>query len=228
MKKVVLIGDSILVCYQERVKELLSDIAEVFFTGNIGYSASVLWYIREMFKNNPAWKEADVIHWNTGLYDHYRHLDDGLPLVSEEEYLYINRRIHRQLTTYTNKQIFALTLPAGEGYTYDPDGILGIPREEWNKEVHLYNTVISAYMKHEGVMINDLYSLVESHPEYLGENGITLSEAGAEAAAQQIANCIREYLMKEDIPSDGEIAHILTEKESEELPDIDWEYLNKK
>ena len=96
MKKVLLLGDDICFGYRERVKELLSDICEIVHPDiNAGYTASALWFIREQHDVKYHWDELDLIHWNTGLWDHHRTLDDGLPLVSVEHYLWLNKRFHR-------------------------------------------------------------------------------------------------------------------------------------
>ncbi|MBE6598607.1 MAG: hypothetical protein E7638_04110 [Ruminococcaceae bacterium] len=195
MKKVVLLDDPINFSYRERVKELLSDIAEVaYFEGVNGYSDALTWRAKSQFETWENWNDIDLVYWSTGLWDHRRTLDDGEPLITAEQYLHYNRRLHRQLTRHAKHLVFATVTPAGEGYKYDPKGDFGIPREEWNREVAEYNTIITAYLKYEGVNIHDLYSFLEAHTEYLGENGFFLTEEGAEAVAQEVAGFIRRLL----------------------------------
>ncbi len=216
MKKVMLIGDEIRLAYQERVKELLSDICEVVYVrNNSGYTASALWFVREQVENVFKWEDIALIHWNTGIWDHHRTLDDGLPLISAEEHLRWNRRFHRQLALYADRLIWATTTPAGEGYKYDPNTIYGIPKDEWNKEVKLYNDLVSAYLTNKGVAINDLYTLVSEHPEYLGEDGINLSAEGVEAVAQQIAREVRTLLDTEIATKGADICPKKDKKEEE-------------
>ena len=87
MKKVLLLGDSIRVSYQERVKELLSDIAEVVYPAhNSGYSASTLWYIREQAERYNNWTDLDLVHWNNGIWDACDLFDDG-PFTTKEAYV---------------------------------------------------------------------------------------------------------------------------------------------
>ncbi len=198
MKKVLLMGDDIHFSYEERVKELLADVCEVISDPcNARYTANALWLVRDQIELTMQLKDIDLIHWNTGLWDHYRTMDDGAPLVSAEHYLYYNRRYHRQLASYADRLIWATTTPAGDGYPYDPNDIYGIPKDEWNREVTLYNDLLIPYLKHEGVVINDLHALVSANPDYLSEDGIHLSDKGAEAAAQQTAAMIRELLNTE-------------------------------
>ncbi len=224
MKKVLLLGDEITLCYRERVKALLSDIAEVVYPDNTGNTATTLWGIR--FAYDELCRGSDLIHWNTGLEDHHRHLDDGEPLLTAEQALYLTRRLHRQIACYAPRQIFAATTPAGEHYPYDRDGIYGIPREAWNREVAEYNAVISAYLRNQGVPVNDLYTMMTEHPEYLGEDGLGLSEAGAEAAAQQTAAMIRACLADETAAC-GAAAAAEAEVSAEKLPLVNWLYLDR-
>ncbi len=227
MKKVVLLDDPVNVSYRERVKELLSDIAEVYLSkGEDGNSHVITWRAKYQFEEWDKWGEVDLIHWNTGLWDHLRTLDDGEPLISVEHYLHYNRRLHRQLTHYAPRLIFATTTPAGEGYKYDSKGDFGISRDEWNRETEVYNAVLTAYLKHEGVEINDLYAFVSAHPEYLGENGIFLSEEGVEAVAQHVASTIRDALNRPGniTPAKRKTAAAPTES----VPELDWEYSKKR
>ena len=190
MKKILLLGDEICVQYRDRVREMLSDVCEVSYPDltamNAGYTLGTLWFVRD-----HASSGFDLIYLATGLADHQRVTSDGEPLVSPGEYLHLNGRLIRQLRSYTPKIIWATTLPAGEGYVRDPAGFYSIPREEWNREIALYNALASAFLHEEDVPVNDLHALVAPHPEYLASDGIHLSEAGIEAAARQTANCIR-------------------------------------
>ena len=98
------------------------------------------------------------------------------------------------LRTDTDRLVWATTIPAGEGFPFDPDGVFAVPREQWNREIRLNNALMTAYLKEEGVRVNDLASLAERDPAYLAPDGISLSEAGIEAAARQTAEAIRAVL----------------------------------
>ncbi len=224
MKKVLLLGDCIANGYGPKVKELLSDIAEVVYSdGDIGDTAAVLWCIR--YGMDDLCRGSDLIHWAMSSCDHQRTLDDGAPLLTAEQVLYYARRLHRQICYYAPRQIFAVSTAAGEGYQYDKNGIYGIPVDEWNRETEEYNAVIAAYFRSQGVEINDLYTLTKNHPEYLAADGISLSEAGAEAVAEQTAAHIRACLSR--MESDGDKA-AFNRAAQDDTPPIDWEYLRDK
>lgn len=194
MKKVILLGDRIRMQYQDRVRELLADICEVVWPDmNCGYTLSTLWFFKKQHAEYGG-EGMDLIHWNTGIWDLHRTLDDGEPLVTPGEYLYENKRLHKLLASYTSNLIWATTTPAGEQYKYDPNTVYGVSREQWNKEVFRNNASVSAYLRSEGVKINDLHALVCAHPEYLAGDGICLTDAGIEAVARQTADCIRAAL----------------------------------
>ncbi len=196
MKRVVLLGDSIRLSYWERVAELLSDIAVVYSPDgeNCAYTLHTIRRVRDWFK---GWglDQADLIHWNNGAWDHHRNAVDGEPFSSVEQYVALQKRLLGQLSRYSDKLIFATTTPGG--LKYDPDShiLLTLDRDGWNKEVSLYNDVLSAYLKNQGVRINDIYNFVYPRAdEYIGEDGLHLSPAGVEAVAQKVANEIRAML----------------------------------
>ncbi len=220
MKKVLLMGDEIHFSYQERVKELLSDVCEVVCDPcNSRYTANALWLVRDQVELTLKLKDISLIHWNNGIWDHYRTMDDGEPLVTAEQYLCYSRRYQRQLGVYADRLIFATTTPAGEGYDYDPNGVYGIPKEEWNREVAYYNDLVVPYFKHEGVAVNDLHGLVMANPDYLGEDGIHLSEMGVEAVARQTADVIRAVL---NADMDDGAKKEQTRRDSDETNRFNW------
>ena len=199
MKKAVLLGDSIRLSYCARVGELLAGECEVLWPEeNCAYTMYTLRRTREWFEGSGGWGTVDLIHYNNGIWDHHRVADDGEPLSTPEQYLYLNRRLHRQLAEYAPKLIWATTIPAGEAYQYTPHWVLGLKRDDWNREIREYNALLSGYLSSQGVEINDLYALVAPHPEYITTDGIHLTAEGVEAAAQQVASHIRAASSRTD------------------------------
>lgn len=195
MKRVVLIGDSIRMNYEDLVRERLKGECEVLSPkDNCAYTLNSIFHIRRWFQEMGA-EHVDLIHWNNGIWEHHRNAEDNEPFSPPEIYLSLTKRLHNQLKRYSDKIVWASTIPAGP--RYDPDGhiLLFLSREDWNREIALYNGIASAYFKSEGVPINDLYSLIDSDPErYVCEDGIHLTDEGKEAAAEQVAAKIREQL----------------------------------
>ena len=129
MKTVVMLGDSIRLSYWKRAAELLSDLCTVIVPDdNCAYTLYTLRHIRGWFRDWGL-EKVDLIHWNNGIWDHHRNAEDLEPLSTPEQYLYQNRRLYRQLARYSDKLIWATTIPAGIRYTHHPHGLTGIPRE---------------------------------------------------------------------------------------------------
>ena len=87
MKTVFLVGDSIRIGYQDRVRDLLGEDYTVYTVDeNCRYTKFTLW---GMF----SWTEGlgmqhfDLIHWNTGIWDLHRATADGEIFTSLEDYV---------------------------------------------------------------------------------------------------------------------------------------------
>ena len=193
MKRVLLFGDSIRLSYQDRVKELLAGECEVCGPDfNCEFTLRTLWAFKRWIAEQN-FDRIDVIHWNNGIWDHHRVTDDpNLPLSTLEQYLEVNMRLYKVASSYTDKLIWATTTPMA--LDKEPTDLLPIPADEANREIKLYNDVLVAYLNAQGVMINDLNSLIASDPAYHCEDGCHLSPEGVEQAALQVAAKIREIL----------------------------------
>ena len=68
MKKVLLLGDSIRMGYDDYVKEELDGKCEVVYDAedNGRFAAYTLWQANQMFKHHGHF---DVVHWNNGYWD---------------------------------------------------------------------------------------------------------------------------------------------------------------
>jgi len=139
---------------------------------------------------------VDLIHWNCGVWDHHRNAEDGEPFSSLEMYLSLQKRLLSQLSRYSDRLIFATSTPAGKQYVQNPNGLCAIPREEWNREIALYDEVLCAYLCTKGVSINDIGGLVGSDTDRFitPEDGVHLSPEGVEAVSRQTADAIRARL----------------------------------
>ena len=206
MKTVVLIGDSIRLCYQQRVAELLGDGVRVLAPEeNCRFTKYALW---GMFNWMECWgsPKPDVIHWNTGIWDLHRCTSDGQVFTPLPEYLEHNRRLAEQMESYCKNLIWATVTPGGRqldeqkktNYVMNqtaPKVFLCDGQRKWNEDVKKYNDACSAMLNRRGVKINDLYSLVINNTdEYICEDGIHPSAAGVGAMAEQTAMIIKTLL----------------------------------
>lgn len=184
MKKVVLLGDSIrLIGYGKKVPEMLGDDYTVFQSED--NCRFVKYTLRCLFDWREDIKDADIIHWNNGLWDVTNGLfdDGGKPFTSEDEYVDNMLRVASELLKITPNVIFATTTPVHPEYPYNS-----------NELIRHYNEVIVPKLQDMGIRINDLHSIVAANiPEYICEDQIHLSEAGAQACAEQVVKMIREF-----------------------------------
>lgn len=184
MKKVILIGDSIRLSYNERVKQLLSDRAEVWGTAdNCRFAKYTLWCVNSWI-NEGAQGKPDVIHWNNGIWDTFK-ISEDLPVFTPlDEYLHTMEQIYTELKKYNAAILFANTTPVGEKFTADNNAV-----------IDRYNKAITVFMNEHGIPVNDLNSVVKADPiNYIGEDLLHLSADGVEAVAQKVASFIGKYL----------------------------------
>lgn len=182
MKKVLLVGDSIRIGYQEHVKEILEGKAEVVFPEENGrFSKYTLWAIN-LWMNELG--KPDIVHFNTGLWDLHHEYPMVEALSTCEEYLENLRRIVNELQRTGAKIIFATTTPIA---------LDGVGRSNW--EIDKYNEAAIELMKSLKIEINDLNSLIKQDLEgYICEDKLHLNETGYRISAEKVAGVIEKYL----------------------------------
>lgn len=193
MKRVLLLGDSIRMGYDEYVKELLDGEFEVIYddADNGRFSAYTLWQANQFFKNCGRF---DVVHWNNGYWDMNIEYPMTEAMHPVDEYVYFLKRILKEIRRNGAVPVFAATTPIlsaeaareviGEGVQFTAY------KNEWVKE---YNSAAVKLMQSEGVMINDLYSLCMKDPHfYKCPDLLHLTEEGYRLCAAQTAQAIRD------------------------------------
>ena len=184
MKKVVLLGDSIrLIGYGPKVPEMLGDDYTVFQSED--NCRFVKYTLRCLFEWRENIQDADIIHWNNGLWDTSTGLfdDGGKPFTGEEEYVDNMLRVASELLKITPNVIFATTTPVHPEYRYND-----------NEVIKRYNAVLVPRLQAMGIRINDLHSIIAANiPENICQDKIHLSEQGAQACAEQVVSMIKEF-----------------------------------
>ncbi len=184
VKKVVLLGDSIrLIGYGRLVPQMLGEDYTVFQSED--NCRFVKYTLRCLFEWRENIQDADIIHWNNGLWDTSTGLfdDGGKPFTGEEEYVENMLRVAAELLKITPNVIFATTTPVHPDYPYND-----------NRVICRYNQVLVPKLQAMGIRINDLHSIVAADvPGYICEDQIHLNEAGAEACARQVVRMIKEF-----------------------------------
>ena len=192
MKKVLLLGDSIRMGYQNDVKELLQGEYEVICPEDNGrFAAYTLWQANQMFKWNP---DIELVHFNNGYWDMNIEAPMTEAIHPVEEYVSFLRRIVTLCRQCGAKVVFATTVPILEaGAAGDNTSVEGTINysNEWVKE---YNAAAVETMKALDVPVNDLYALcMEDDRRYKCEDLLHLSAEGSRRCAEQVADYVREY-----------------------------------
>ena len=184
MKKVVLLGDSIrLIGYGPLIPKMLGEDYTVFQSND--NCRFVKYTLRCLFDWREDIKDADIIHWNNGLWDTSIGLfdDGGKPFTDEEEYVKNMLRVASELLKITPNVVFATTTPVHPDYPYNS-----------NVVIERYNAAIVPKMKEMGFKINDLHSFVAVDiPNNICEDQIHLSETGAKLCAEHVVRMIKEF-----------------------------------
>ncbi|OUS75832.1 hypothetical protein B1748_15500 [Paenibacillus sp. MY03] len=194
MKKVLLLGDSIRMGYDEYVRDLLKDKCEVYYDDkdNGRFAAYTLWQANQLFRKHGKF---DVVHWNNGYWD----MNIEAPMTEAihpiVEYIHFFKRIIGEIRNNGAAIIFATTTPVlSSGYSLDNTGT-AVHIQFNNDWVVHYNETAKRVAAEESITVNDLYELMlQDKSYYKCEDGLHLTEEGYRLCAEQAAKLILEKL----------------------------------
>lgn len=185
--KVLLIGDSIRMFYQDEVIKNLGEEYEVYAPKeNCRFSSYVLNSLRFYL---DEFKTPDIIHFNCGLWDTaILYKEDGC-FISVDEYVKNVKSILRELSKTGAKIIFATTTPVSDKKA----NLVGpMPPAHKNEDIIKYNLAVFEILKNENVIINDLFLVLnDKKEELLSEDMIHPNENGVKILGEAVANCIK-------------------------------------
>ena len=179
MKKIILLGDSIRLSYGSRVSELLgSDFAVWGPDDNCRFASYTL---RLLYDYREQLKDADLIHFNCGLWDMCDLFGDG-PFTPMEVYVEQMVRIAKILKTYAPVVVFAATTPPSpKMWGHDLD------------RVRAYNAAAMAALEPLGILFDDLFTPVaEDIDRMISEDYLHASPYGVEVLANRVADCVKK------------------------------------
>ena len=176
--KIVFLGDSIRQQYAPRVKELLGENFDIWYPDdNCRFCKYTL---RGLFEWSENIENADIIHWNNGLWDICNLWGFGT-FTSEDEYISNMLQILDILQKKHKVIIFATTTPVRKENKYNK-----------NTDIERFNEIIVPRLTEKGAIINDLYKTISSDIyKYISEDTIHLSDDGITLCANQVAECIK-------------------------------------
>ena len=179
MKKIILLGDSIRLSYQNRVTELLGSDYTVWGPDDNCRFAS--YTLRMLYDYREQLKDADLIHFNCGLWDMCDLFGDG-PFTPMEVYVEQMVRIAKILKTYAPVVVFAATTPPSpKMWGHDMD------------RVRAYNAAAMAALEPLGILFDDLFTPVaEDIDRMISEDYLHPSPYGVEVLANRVADCVKK------------------------------------
>ena len=162
MKKVLLIGDSIRMGYDQYVKHSLKDYCEVYYPAdNCRFAQYILRHISDWKKTLCLGDDVDVVHWNAGLWDTLVLYEDGCLTPPEFYEYFIDKICNRIKVLFPNaKVIFATSTPVVENRFTNPSASY-----RKNCDIEKYNDIAVKKVKEYGFFVNDLYSITKDLPE---------------------------------------------------------------
>ena len=191
MKKVFLLGDSIRMGYDEYVREMLKDQAEVYYTEENNRFAG------HTHIGIPGWKmlsgepeKVTVVHWNNGHWDCAHFNRDSEPYSTVAEYAGWLRRVYGCIRKhFPNAQVIFATTTGIDQARYAQ---MSNPRS--NEEIAEYNRAAVDVMAELGVPVNDLTAVAAEFPVEDFRDEVHFTEEGSRKLAEKVAEKIREYL----------------------------------
>lgn len=208
MKHVLLVGDSIRRGYEKRVEELLGPHVQVFAPNeNTRFTKYALWGLWDWMERFGM-PHIHAAQFNAGIWDLHRCTRDRTRFTSIDDYAKDIRRLGQEIQVYSERVIFANTIPGGKALN-DAAAInalidttatfsktfLCAPMEEWNADVRAYNQRAEAEMADLGIEINDFYSaIIEDTDRYISEDGCHPTPEGYELLARLTAEAIEAML----------------------------------
>ncbi len=193
MKRLLLMGDSIRLGYQEKVKELLKDECEVIFENdNSRFIQYHYWQLNQLLRHNEPF---DMVHFNSGYWDMNIESPMKEALNPLPEYVAGLRKVVELIRSQGAIPIFANTVPIfqdGKGSDTIITNATFTYKNEW---VLAYNHAAEILMNELHVTINDLYSTMLNGPRYYKcDDRLHLTEEGSQECAVKIAQKIRNLL----------------------------------
>ncbi len=186
MKKIVLLGDSIRMGYDKYVRKSMEGSAEVFYpSDNCKFTLYLLRFLRDWTRDGVLPADADVVHWNAGLWDVVE-LHGDEPLVPPEVYAHSIERLHRHLSMYFPKAklIFA-TSTSVEEEKYGPD------LSRTNRRIEEYNAIARRVLEPLGEEIDDLYAVsLQATAEHRSDMTHYNTDAGRRLIGGAVVECL--------------------------------------
>ena len=186
--RVVLIGDSIRMAYQDHVVGALINQAEVVGpAANGGHSRRVLAHLDEWAMS----RRPDLVHVNCGLHDLKRAFGEACEVPLREYGDNVRQVLTRLQNELACKVIWAATTPVDETQHHQNKGF-----DRFEADVDAYNKMATAVAGDLAVPVHDLFAVVEQRgrAQLLTSDGVHFTAEGSQFLGRAVADCAREHL----------------------------------
>jgi lysophospholipase L1-like esterase len=197
MKRVLLLGDTIRLGYQEEVRSRLSDLAIVHGPAENGqHTANLLFHLWSW----AITQDPDVIHLNAGHWDSRRVVRGEVGnVVAVGAYRDNVRRILAALVRHTRAKIIWATTTPVQWPEYEVSQTKwGTPGRDIDS-IETYNKVAVEEAAALGVAVNDLHAFVHAQGQrrMMHDDGAHFSSEGYSILGKEVARVIRTELERE-------------------------------
>lgn len=186
--KLLLLGDSIRLSYQDAVEKLVGRRAAVVGPAeNCRHAAFTL-------DNLDRWLaelgDPHVVHWNNGLHDVGHNPWRSPHQFPLDAYTANLRRILARLRETGAEIVWATTTPI------HPDSPFREDDWSWDsEEIVWYNATARELMESDDVKVNDLHALVAAEPgRFLAEDKVHLGPEGVRRCAEAVWGAVEEFI----------------------------------
>jgi len=188
---VILLGDSIRAGYQPVAVRELAGTARVWAPEeNCAHTAHTLANLDKWL----AGKSPALVHLNCGLHDLWRN-EDGSVRHAQDVYLANLAAVFAKLRERVPQAtlVFALTTPVDQE-RQKTSGYGRVVR--FNADVPVYNAAARELAVTHGVLVDDLYAVVEraGTATLIAADGVHFNPAGYEVLGKAVADCVRAQL----------------------------------
>lgn len=189
MARVLLIGDSIRMGYQQTVKDELRRVADVFWPEENGGNT------RNVLAKLDGWladSEPHVVHINCGLHDIRREFGESRHAVSLKEYRKNVQNILGRLQRDPSlRLVWAMTTPVNEEWHRANKSF-----DRFEADVVSVNEIAADLCESLGVEVNDLHAWVVGfgRDRILLKDGVHFTPEGYGLLGRRVSSVIKEQL----------------------------------
>lgn len=189
--RVILIGDSIRMGYEARVRERLGSSTDIWSPSeNGGDSRNLLAHLQDWILDRPA----DLIHLNCGLHDIKRPRGESGFQVAPQEFAQNVAELLDRIGQATRADVVWATITPVVESRHRQRG--NFPFDRFSGDVSDYNRLALLEARKRNVAVNDLHDFVRRHGKdaMVGPDGVHYTDEGYRVLGDHVAGFIAARL----------------------------------